>query len=115
MRDYPRLDRWARREQERFDRQRANPPTPGAEPFFQRALVATFAVIGMTGKLVVFPLLAVSIARLIVKGSIQSITLAIALLALLGFSIFTTTYLIRARRDQGRNWLTGLSPRVSSR
>ncbi len=114
MPEYRGLDRWAAREQERFDREQLYPGAPGTEPSWHRAISGTLAVVAMITKLVMLPVLLALIARLVTERTLRSLMLAIALLGILGFSTFTTTYLVGARRKQGRNWLTGLAPRPTA-
>jgi hypothetical protein len=113
MANYRFLNAWAEREQRRFDQQRANPRLPGTESRRLRILQASLTVFNMVAKFaILFPLYIFWIAKLIAQHTVQSLALAVALLALFSFSAFTTGYAIRARRASGMNWLTGLAPRV---
>jgi glycerol uptake facilitator-like aquaporin len=114
MARYRRLDAWAEREQRRFDEQRANPPVPGTEPTWLRALQAFFSIIVMATRCLVLPLLVVWAIALVAQHAVSSLVLAIVVVMLASISAFTTSVAIRARRERGANWFTGLAPKVRS-
>ena len=114
MARYRRLDAWAEREQRRFDEQRANPSVPGTEPTWLRTLQAFFSIFVMATRCLVLPLLVVWAIALIAQHTVSSLVLAIVVVMLASISAFTTSVMIRARRERGANWFTGLAPKVRS-
>jgi glycerol uptake facilitator-like aquaporin len=111
---YHRLDAWAEREQRRFDDQQANPSVPGTEPTWVRALQAFFSIFVVATMCLVLPLLVVWAIALIAQHTVSSLVLAIVVVMLASISAFTTSVMIRARRERGANWFTGLAPKVRS-
>jgi hypothetical protein len=115
MGNYRFLNAWAEREQRRFDQQRAHPPVPGSESRRLRILQASITVFNMIAKFVVlYPIYIFLIVKLVSEHTVPSLLLAVVFLMLFGFSIFTTSTLIRLRRERGENWFTGLAPKMRS-
>jgi glycerol uptake facilitator-like aquaporin len=112
---YRRLDAWAEREQRRFDEQRANPRVPGTEPTALRALQAFLGTFVMATRfLVLLPLCIVWVIALIAQHTASSLVSAVVVVMLGSIFAFTTGVMIRARRERGANWFTGLAPKVRS-
>lgn len=114
MARYGRLDRWAEREQRRFDEQRAesNVRRPGTEAAWQRWLIAVFSgVTWATKPALAFALIRLPIAVAHEQGILAAAAVTPVLAIAAGLSIFVTIEHVRSRRREGRNWFTGLAPR----
>ena len=112
--NYRWLNAWAEREQRRFDERQSNPRLPGTEPTALRMLQASFSTLAMAMKGFTLPFLLVAAIAFIARHTAQSVALGVAMVMVAGLSSFTTGVLIQARRASGRNWFTGLAPRVRS-
>jgi hypothetical protein len=76
---------------------------------------ASITVFNMIAKFVVlYPIYIFLIVTLVSEHTVPSLLLAVVFLMLFGFSIFTTSTLIRLRRERGENWFTGLAPKMRS-
>jgi glycerol uptake facilitator-like aquaporin len=113
MGNYRFLNAWAEREQRRFEQQLANPRVPGTESTGQRFLQGFLATFVMATKCVILPLFVIWIVQLIARHTAQSLVLAVAVVMLFSLSVFTTGAVIRARREKGLNWFTGLAPKAA--
>jgi hypothetical protein len=110
------LDAWAERDQRRLEQRQSTPPrAPGSEPAALRVLVGGLGTFAMALKFVTIPGMLIWAVRLAVQHTLRSLLLALVVLMLASFSVFTTTVLVQARREHGRNWFTGLAPRARRR
>jgi hypothetical protein len=110
---YGRLDRWAERDQQRFDQQRAesNVHEPGTEAGWQRGLIAFLSgVTWATKPALAFALIRLPIAVAHEQGILAAAVVTPVLASAAGLSIFVTIEHARSRRREGRNWFTGLAP-----
>jgi hypothetical protein len=73
-----------------------------------------FGTFAMAAKCVVLPLYLAWAVTLVARHTVQSLVLAVAIVMLFSVSVFTTAHSVRTRRDAGRNWFTGLAPKVPS-
>jgi hypothetical protein len=112
--NYRWLNAWAEREQRRFDEHQSNPRLPGTEPTALRILQTSLSTLAMAMKGFTLPFLLAGAIAFIARHTVQSVALGVALVMVAGLSSFTTGVLIHARRASGRNWFTGLAPRVRS-
>jgi hypothetical protein len=108
------LAAWAEREQRRFEQQKTNPRVPGTEPTGLRILQGFFGTFTMAVKGLLLPLYVVWTVKLITQHTVQSLVLAVAIVMLFSLSVFTTAHTVHTRREQGRDWFTGLTPKVES-